>query len=173
MNSWFAFLIQAGISRFEPGSLDRTAIVWPTSTLLIPRISSSSGPGQKLPRASISLSIFVVSIWSSSSFVRLSLDEQCDLAGLRFFHEGGNAGDLGDDRVEIVQCPAKELHRHTARQHPHVSDLLRGVQGIEPVCDVLRLHCLERRLGKLGKVRAEACVRPDLILAKRVQAPEG
>ena len=50
---WPAFSIHFGMSVLLPLSADQTAIVSPTSDSLIARMSSISGPGQKLPRASI------------------------------------------------------------------------------------------------------------------------
>lgn len=41
------------LPRLEPESVERTVTVSPTAADLLPRISSIMGPGQKLPRASI------------------------------------------------------------------------------------------------------------------------
>mgnify|MGYP006952618358 CR=1 FL=1 len=47
-----AFSTHLGISTLEPLSEDRTAITSPTAASRMARMSSISGPGQKLPRAS-------------------------------------------------------------------------------------------------------------------------
>src|SRR5579885_3045561 len=91
-SSWCAFSTQIGMSLVEPGSEESTANTLPTGALLTLRISSINGPGQKLPRASISLSMcidLVVSIVPSASgqpdtsaLPALVLDEETDLGVL-------------------------------------------------------------------------------------------
>src|SRR5947209_16593416 len=119
MSSCLALFTQAGISRAEPGSLERTTSTPPTGSTLTPRISSIKGPGQKLPRASISLSTVYptccdIFIRSFQSPVGMSaLDEERDLALFGTLDEGSNTGDVVNDGLEVIEFHVKQFHGHT------------------------------------------------------------
>src|SRR5579859_2451693 len=91
------------MSLAEPGSLESTASVPPTGNAFIPRMSSIKGPGQKLPRASISLSM-VISFSSGMMLYSLSsLNEQSEAALFGALDEDGNACNLRHNWLKISQ----------------------------------------------------------------------
>src|SRR6266508_5722929 len=105
------------MSLLEPGSPDRTATVPPTGTDLTPRMSSMSGPGQKLPRASISLSMLgggALSVCGRSPFLGRGSDEEGDLAVFGAVDETCRASDFVDHVLEVFELVAEQLHRGAA-----------------------------------------------------------
>src|SRR5215470_14818689 len=193
INSCLAFCIQAGISLAEPGSLDNTASTPPTGSAFMPRISSISGPGQKLPRASISLSI-VISFKSgmrTNSFLQenvnsevgrpysregspphYNLDEQGEAALLGTLDEGGDAGDIGHNRLKVAQLHIEQLHGHAARVDFHLAHLHGALEVLHPGGDFLRHHLLHHDRGIVFKILADAHVGFIGILAECFQTPE-
>src|SRR5437016_3044115 len=94
----------------EPVSLDKTARTPPTGRAFMPRMSSMSGPGQKLPRASISLSM-VISVSSGMVITPFKSIRRGDLHGCP----------QGMGAWPVPQCE-RERGRATARVAPTFLD---------------------------------------------------
>src|SRR5512141_654312 len=87
---WPAFSTHLGMSILEPRSDDRTQMTVPTADSRMARMSSISGPGQKLPRASMVRSIAgdcwsVSMVMTFTPFRSHALDEQA--GGVRLGHQ--------------------------------------------------------------------------------------
>src|SRR3954452_23817000 len=116
MSRWPALPTQIGMSVFEPLSVDRTASTSPTSASLMPRMSSISGPGQKLPRASmttvgtgVAMSVMGTDPqgWSRSDEQRLrAVGDEPEI--------GGCADRLAHAVDEVGALEAEHVHRHLA-----------------------------------------------------------
>src|SRR4026207_2253326 len=106
------------MSILEPESVERTAITSPTSDSRMARMSSISGPGQKLPRAStirftglMSCSVGVVIC--ATSF--LGLDEEAGCVGLGHqLEHRGRADWLAHALDEVLALEAEHVHGHLA-----------------------------------------------------------
>src|SRR6266540_1220332 len=139
-----ALATQAGMSVAEPASLDQTSTTAPTSRWRIAPISDSSGPGQAIPRASITWSVVTWLIVISS----VSDEDELAVGGE---HEGGDTLHVVHQRVEVVlglgQDRAPVLAAALGLQPPHRG----GAVG----------SCLGRQAVVLGEVAGP----------KRVQRP--
>src|SRR5215469_11537509 len=110
------------MSLLEPGSLDSTATVAPSGTDFTPRMSSSSGPGQNEPRASISLSIFggeAATVIGVILSLECGSNEEGDLAFLGTLDKAGSASNLVDDVLKVLQLVSEQLHRGAASVNFH------------------------------------------------------
>src|SRR6266511_2107184 len=137
-----ALATQAGMSVAEPASLDQTSTTAPTSRWRIAPISDSSGPGQAIPRASITWSVVTWLIVISS----VSDEDELAVGGE---HEGGDTLHVVHQRVEVGlgQDRAPVLAAALGLQPPHRG----GAVG----------SCLGRQAVVLGEVAGP----------KRVQRP--
>src|SRR6476660_4748520 len=104
------------MSVFDPASLESTAKVSPTAPARMAPMSVMSGPGQAMPRASI-----VLVIWMSVSVIADLLSDERDRARRRVRHEGGDALDVVDERIEIVGGDVEELHGERACVDLHIA----------------------------------------------------
>src|SRR6266545_3071923 len=110
-----ALATQAGMSVAEPASLDQTSTTAPTSRWRIAPISDSSGPGQAIPRASITWSVVTWLIVISS------VSDEAELAaalGLQPPHRGGAVGScLGRQAVVLGEVAGpKRVQRPVLQQ---------------------------------------------------------
>src|SRR6266498_2349392 len=90
-----ALATQAGMSVAEPASLDQTSTTAPTSRWRIAPISDSSGPGQAIPRASITWSVVTWLIVISS----VSDEDELAVGGE---HEGGDTLHVVHQRAVVL-----------------------------------------------------------------------
>src|SRR5204863_4722822 len=154
----------------EPGSPDKTARTPPTGRAFMPRMSSMSGPGQKLPRASISLSM-VISV-SSGIVVTPYLNEQGHLSLFGTLYESGDSGYFGNDGFQVFEFQVKEFHRHAASIDFDIPNLHSALEGLHPGGNFLRHHLLHHDRGIIFEILADAHVGFVGILAECFQTPE-
>src|SRR6266540_362507 len=121
-----ALATQAGMSVAEPASLDQTSTTAPTSRWRIAPISDSSGPGQAIPRASITWSVVTWLIVISS----VSDEDELAVGGE---HEGGDTLHVVHQRVEVVLGQPEQVHRQRAGVHAYLAELLGLGQDRAPV----------------------------------------
>src|SRR5579864_1233883 len=107
----------------EPASLDHTSMTSPRLPWRMAPISESSGPGQAMPRASMSSVACVVVAMSLSSIGTWRLSDEHHRAR-RLRHEGGDPLDAVDQRVELCAGDAECVHRLRAGVDVDLADLL-------------------------------------------------
>src|SRR5262245_20224426 len=88
--SWRALAIQSGMSFLLPSSLERTASTSPIAAARTAAIKAINGPGQKVPRASISLVIITASMLVSP----LAGSDEQSRPAVGLFDKAGNARHL-------------------------------------------------------------------------------
>src|SRR6266508_1567620 len=97
-----------------------------TSRWRIAPISDSSGPGQAIPRASITWSVVTWLIVISS----VSDEDELAVGGE---HEGGDTLHVVHQRVEVVLGQPEQVHRQRAGVHAYLAELLGLGQDRAPV----------------------------------------
>src|SRR6266536_5121750 len=90
------------------------------------RITPISGPGQAIPRASITWSVAT----SVTAIPPHSDEDQLAVGGE---HEGRDALDVVHQRVQVAPVQAEQVHRQRARMHAHLAELLGLVEHRAPV----------------------------------------
>src|SRR6266508_1041607 len=153
-----ALATQAGMSVAEPASLDQTSTTAPTSRWRIAPISDSSGPGQAIPRASITWSVVTWLIVISS----VSDEDELAVGGE---HEGG-------DTLHVVLGQPEQVHRQRAGVHAYLAELLGLGQDRAPVLAAALGLQPPHRGGAVGScLGRQAVVLGEVAGPKRVQRP--
>src|SRR3989337_2229922 len=163
------------MSILEPRSDDQTAMTSPTWDSRMARMSSISGPGQKLPRASmvrVMAGLAGVSSMSLTSFP-MSFSDEDDGAAARGQVEGGHALDSVHEGIEVAGLEVQEIHGGGAALRIDPAQRLGLTQGLGPAGlsrgteGVHRLAPRDAGLGRqpvvsLDPIGAEGLGRPVL-----------
>src|SRR6266511_4103944 len=164
-SSWRALATQAGMSVAEPASVDHTSRTSPTCAWRMAPISDISGPGQAMPRASITRSRSS----RSSKAPPCSDEDQLAVGGER---EGGHALHVVDHRVKVVLLQAEHVHRQRAGVQVHVAELLGLAEHLAPVLAAAVLLEAPHGLGAIpAGLRRQAVLLGQLAGAEGVQRP--
>src|SRR6266542_4420806 len=111
----------------EPWSLDHTSTTAPTWLWRITPITPISGPGQAIPRASITWSVAT----SVTAIPPHSDEDQLAVGGE---HEGRDALDVVHQRVQVAPVQAEQVHRQRARMHAHLPGCLAWSSTVLQCC---------------------------------------
>src|SRR5579875_1710380 len=173
-SSCFAFVTQAGMSVRDPGSLLSTATTSPTWASRIAWIISMSGPGQKEPLASISLSAVtdIIDLPSLCENRGSSSSDEQDLAVVGEFNEPADADDVLDHRIEVFLADYHEICGHCACVHVHVAYFRCLPEDLVPGRNVFLLHQCTQSLGLGAVLCGQRSWVSEFACAEGRQAPE-
>src|SRR6266545_2559351 len=150
----------------EPASVDHTSSTSPACPCRIAPIRDINGPGQAMPRASISRSeatwVIVITLPSSD-------EDELAVGGE---HEGGDALHVVDDRVQVVLGQAEHVQRQRAGVQAYVAELLGLGEHDAPVLAAALLLEPAHRLGALpARLGRQAVLLGQVALTEGVQCP--